>query len=259
MIEEKLRKSPFVELYINFPKAAEIPSRHGDTPQFVEVSLNGDVHASQPVGASTGTSASIQELPPGVVLRIEESRSMDGGRMLPRRRQSDIREGAHPTKEHRNFKWLPYSPGNITHTKLDQDVLTGPMSGCPLAIYTRSGEVQVAHIGTTENLDATKQVKALWQAQVDSATIGPEGGFDPFNKLFDQKTPKGKPGAEERLEVWGLVTTDRKAFAIEAWQQRGDQHKFRIGRVQDITLQHQVKELNMGDPAQRDSRARGRR
>src|SRR5882762_4646648 len=51
----------------------------------------------------------------------------------------------------RRYKWLPWHPGMISATVLDDDVLTGPMSGCLIAGYfDTGGRGKVAHIGTTD-------------------------------------------------------------------------------------------------------------
>ena len=91
-----------------------------------------------------------------------------GSGFLHNTRTSAVSAGQNLTaaKAHRNFRWLHWQPGKITYLPLaGADILTGPMSGCWVVIFTMAGVSYVGHIGTHDpNSVATLGVKAAWAA-----------------------------------------------------------------------------------------------
>lgn len=83
---------------------------------------------------------------------------------MHRHRTSQISQGQHAGKAHRNFRWLHWQKGKITYLPVaGPDILTGPMSGCWVVIFSMAGVNYVAHIGTAAPGSVeTLQVKAAW-------------------------------------------------------------------------------------------------
>lgn len=102
-------------------------------------------------------------------------------------RTSGVTLGHNPivAKAHRNFRWLHWQPGKITYLPLaGTDILTGPMSGCWIVIFTMGGVSYVGHIGTHEpGSPATLGVKAAWAAAFNAGTVAPVAAFQPNRHL----------------------------------------------------------------------------
>ena len=98
---------------------------------------------------------------------------------------------------------LPWVGNGINYTEsTGRDVLSGPFTGCIMAIYKRGGVRRVCHVATPECKDAWAKVKGEGQVTKE---------FVPSDKLpkdFNAKTLKGG------LVIYGLVTADEKCFAI---------------------------------------------
>lgn len=70
-------------------------------------------------------------------LHANECQALEAALRVARR--SSVLMGSDVTKIHRNFKWLPLYPGDVSMTSLPADVLTGPMSGCVLKRFMHNG------------------------------------------------------------------------------------------------------------------------
>jgi hypothetical protein len=154
-------------------------------------------------------------------------------------KQSNIVEGT-GTKVHRNFQWLAYFPGVISNVPLSSDVLTGPMSGCWVVVYSQNGIDSVGHIGTSEQgSPQTAAVKATWHTFAN--TVGPSkliGGFNPLNAW-----PKGTPfpatqSGDGEPDVRGLVTKSNspipEMYAVFTYKGDGVKRKSDLRRIADI-------------------------
>jgi hypothetical protein len=109
----------------------------------------------------------------------------EGSGFLNRTRTSNVSPGQNANKAHRNFRWLHWQGGKITYLPLNgPDILTGPMSGCWVVIFTMAGQHYVGHIGTTApGSTNTLQVKAAWAAAVQAGTVTPVAAFNPTRHL----------------------------------------------------------------------------
>jgi hypothetical protein len=185
------------------------------------------------------------------VLRIELSdRRNPGAALNPFRnvgglRQSSVATGAHATKAHRNFKWLPWYEGDISETLLDHDVLTGPMSGCALVTYRKAagGPRYAAHIGTITETEATvvgtnAAVKALFTTALANNTIRDARGFIPTANAVPAHP--AHQGDDSAAETWGLMTTGGDFYTIRIWVQR---HTGAAVTSNRIALVHQVQTM----------------
>lgn len=93
--------------------------------------------------------------------------------------------GQNAARAHRNFRWLHWQPGKITYLPLaGPDILTGPMSGCWIVIFTMGGQLNVAHIGThAAGSPTTIQVKAAWANAFQAGAVAPVAAFQPNRHL----------------------------------------------------------------------------
>jgi hypothetical protein len=117
---------------------------------------------------------------PGRIYSIEESTT--SGSFFQRHKSSQILVGAHATKAHRTFRWLPWVLGKVSCVPLaGADILTGTMSGCYLVIFQRLGALYAGHIGTHQDPTSanTIQAKAAWRNAVNAAQITPVAAFNP--------------------------------------------------------------------------------
>jgi hypothetical protein len=125
---------------------------------------------------------------PDRLYSIQESTS--SGPFYNRTKTSQVSAGAHANqaKQHRTFRWLPWVPGQITCVTLaGADILTGPMSGCWLTIFSIDGIRYVGHIGTEDSStsDNTIAVKAAWRAAVNNGAIVPVAAFNPVGPALN--------------------------------------------------------------------------
>jgi len=66
------------------------------------------------------------------------------------------------------FRFLEYGQGAITNCRMDQPVLTGPLSGCWCFTYKRGAQKRVAHVGTLVSPTSPESifVKNSWKARI---------------------------------------------------------------------------------------------
>ena len=107
----------------------------------------------------------------------------------------------------RNFQWLTYSPGYISHVPLMHDVLTGPMSGCRLVVFRLNGVVQSGHLGTVSGYDdvntAINQTWGNW-AQAHQADV--IVGFNPLRDWAGTIPPQNGKIDGSNPSLFGLIT-----------------------------------------------------
>jgi hypothetical protein len=116
----------------------------------------------------------------GRIYNVEESES--SGPFYHRVKTSQISVGAHATKGHRTFRWLPWLLGKVSCVPLaGADILTGPMSGCWLVIFQYNGVRHAGHIGTDTSPTSanTLQARAAWRNAVNANRIVPVAAFNP--------------------------------------------------------------------------------
>lgn len=67
-----------------------------------------------------------------------------------------------------NFRFLEYGQGAVTNCRMDQPVLTGPLSGCWCFTYMRGAQKRVAHVGTLVSPNSPESifVKNSWKARI---------------------------------------------------------------------------------------------
>jgi hypothetical protein len=115
-------------------------------------------------------------------------------------------------KTNRQFVWLPWVPLSVTEVDVKgMDVLTGPMSGCAIALYYREGFRCIAHIGTDIANPAQNQVlKTRWNTFVNASKTTVKA-FKPFSATSFM--PNQQPG-EGAAEVFGLVASDDSFYSV---------------------------------------------
>jgi hypothetical protein len=144
----------------------------------------------------------------------------------------------HASKQHRNFRWLPYSPGGITTVGTGgMDVLSGKFSGCWMIAYQVQGrpEPYVAHVGTVDTSEETNdKVKAAWNHFAGGATIRLLAGFKPSETFrLNPPVPSGKDS------IWVMLGgvschPEPLLYSIGLYGQRDDSNRYRIAAIRPI-------------------------
>jgi hypothetical protein len=172
--------------------------------------------------------------PPLTIQESTKSAVPLGGQ--PGQRASAVVPGRNPNpaKIHRNFKWLPYYEGDIATTVADLDILTGPMSGCPLVRFTQGGQVMVGHIGTVVgNAAVNAAVRALWNGFALANPASILGGFNPFDPAIPAPPP-GHGIIDSVCRIWGLITMPGVFYSVQVYQQRDQANYYRVAAVHQV-------------------------
>jgi hypothetical protein len=149
-------------------------------------------------------------------------------------RASAVVPGANLNKMHRNFKWLPYYEGDISVTNQNMDILTGPMSGCPIVRFLQHGQIKVGHIGTVlGNGPVNVAVKGLWNAFALANPASILGGFNPFGPAVPMPPPANGHG-DSVARIWGLITTAGVFYSVQVYQQFAQANYFRVAAVRQV-------------------------
>jgi hypothetical protein len=143
---------------------------------------------------------------PKTVIYLHESTNRQIGNRI-----SIINDQVGP-KTHRQFNWLPWVPLSVTEVDVQgMDVLTGPMSGCLVALYYREGFRCIAHIGTDIARPTQNQaLKNSWNGFVNSSLTRIKA-FKPFSAT--SSIPVQQPG-DGAAEVFGLVASDDSFYSV---------------------------------------------
>ena len=125
-----------------------------------------------------------------------------------------------------DFTWLLYRPGRTVTTPLaGKDVLTGYMSGCPVATYN-SGGMKVAHVGTVANAPTVNtKVKQNFKAVLDPGAKG----FNPNAAWPDRATFKNQLRMPATPPVVALVTSTGKFFSLLLGQYPMERNHWVVG------------------------------
>jgi hypothetical protein len=113
------------------------------------------------------------------------------------------------------YNWLVYAPGRTTKRTLVGDVLTGPMSGCPIATWTENGATYVGHVGTIDNApDVNLRVKRGFSAATGSfaqlSAFSPANAWQQAEITQMRQRFKVMPG----FTVYGLITGPGQFYSI---------------------------------------------
>jgi hypothetical protein len=111
------------------------------------------------------------------------------------------------------YTWLAYAPGRTTRLSANGDVLTGPMSGCIIPVWSEKGRRYVGHVGTAEVKKQNDRVKAIFATQMLQNTIG----FNPGSGVWDATQIGGIVAKFKGWSKWiqvALVTDINQCFSI---------------------------------------------
>lgn len=110
----------------------------------------------------------------------------------------------------RNFQWLSYSPGYLSYVSLNAyDVLTGPMSGCPIVLYKEGAHTYVGHVGTVVGYDDENQsLYDAWYAKIKTPGVTFVSSFNPLRHSQPQNLTNQHHWADISLapSIFALVT-----------------------------------------------------
>lgn len=164
---------------------------------------------------------------PGRVYNIHESESSG---FMGMTKTSTVQQGAHGSKAHRTFRWLPWVLGKVSCISLSGgDVLTGTMSGCWLVVFRHNGIEYAGHIGTDTSpaTPNTIQAKAAWRNAVTAGTITPIAAFNPVGTT--QPAPQNLKG--EAAEFYGAFSTTGQCYNVILTSTRDSGRTRRIAHV----------------------------
>jgi hypothetical protein len=75
------------------------------------------------------------------------------------------------------YKWLDYAPGRTARVEMrTRDILTGPMSGCPILHWRQGANTYVGHVGT---IYGNAPVNTLVKASIQPVLPHTARGFNP--------------------------------------------------------------------------------
>lgn len=148
-----------------------------------------------------------------------------------------------------SFRWLPWVKGAISQVESSVlDVLTGPMSGCWLMLYTRGTQAFACHIGTVEGPTdpQTVAVKAAWRNFANNAPqngVQIVSGFNPA-RAFPSGFPPKKQSDLGAPKIFGLITTTGHLYAIFFWGQRDN--SLRVAALKEVrtAMPNELKNLS---------------
>jgi hypothetical protein len=115
------------------------------------------------------------------------------------------------------YDWLDYAPGRIAKKALSgNDVLTGSMTGCIIAVWTDTGRKFVGHVGTiSSEQDTNSKVKSHFATAM--AIDKDAKGFDPFAAWptgeIVSLSIKLSPVVPKQ-HIFALVTNENKFYSI---------------------------------------------
>lgn len=165
---------------------------------------------------------------PAIPMTIGESNI--AGRLGLSDRHSSMDRGWNnaPGKGHRNFHWLPYIPGALAHVPFaGVDIVTGPMTGCDIALVTIGGVARALHVGTgSNNDDDNTEVKNQFNLRY-AAGNHVLRRFNPFRD-WAGPDPARLPN-ENRACVLAVITATSDFHIVWTWINAG---RLRIAGVQ---------------------------
>jgi len=132
------------------------------------------------------------------------------------------------------YSWLVYAHGHTTRLNVTGgDVLTGPMSGCLITVWTDQGRRYVGHVGTVESSETVNQkVKSTFANAMPQNTTG----FNPANAWsfgeIAQKMSKITPGPSAK--IMALVTANNQFYSILMFKLGVGQNEWCVGGCKKV-------------------------
>jgi hypothetical protein len=237
MIEQKLAVGRYIELVtpsVGFVPAPPPPAGFRTVTQQV---LHIETSASLPSPVATtnwpvGYQPTLQQK---MQVGVTEAASRLASQ-FDRQRTSNVAAG--PTaRVHRNFVWLEWLPGFVSEVATGGiDVLTGPMSGCWIMLYTRGGVQYVGHVGTEDDPNTANSIaaKGAWNAYGAAAAPGSITGFDPARDWVGP-TPAAQGGdVIGKPKTYALVTSAFEFYSVVLYAQSNKLTRYRIAGIQQL-------------------------
>jgi hypothetical protein len=142
------------------------------------------------------------------------------------------------TKVHRNFQWLGYHAGAVSHVPAGAlAVLSGNFSGCWMMEFKKDGQTHIGHVGTVDSKvhESTVESKKAWNAFANENQGAVLRGFNPAAVWGVEDRPKMISGDAGPV-IWGLITKD-KLISIILYQGKDDgklTDRYRIAGVKEV-------------------------
>jgi hypothetical protein len=114
--------------------------------------------------------------------------------------------------------WLCYAPGRTAHRPMGGgDILTGYMSGCPIARGTYNGVMSAFHVGTiTGNRPVNQSVKETFALALPAniTAFNPAGAWLPGEIAAKQLALGGPPATTAAPFIFALITAAGAFYSI---------------------------------------------
>jgi hypothetical protein len=234
MIEQKLVVGRYIEL--NTPHPA--PSGAAAPPGFLPLtSVVLHINESQHVSAPVQQNVTMPGFNPTTTQQIKIAAQQSMAQLKSKfdiQRTSTTAPGT-VAKAHRNFVWQEWVPGKVSETQPGTtDVLTGPMSGCWITLYTRNGARSVGHIGTEDdpNTQNSRDAKNSWNAFAAGVAPGTIKGFNP-RRDWVGAFPPAQPG-EAGMKIFAVVTGADTFHTVVTYPQLAKVTRIRIAAIQKM-------------------------
>ncbi len=121
-----------------------------------------------------------------------------------------------------NYRWLDYMPGRTAKVRIgNRNILTGPMSGCPIVRWQAGGTNYVGHVGTllgmpTQNLLVKQALLAV--APPNATGFNPAGAWTPTELMQIMRVPQSPFSGPQ---VLAFVTSRGRFYATAFYMVSG--------------------------------------
>ncbi|HLK40779.1 MAG TPA: hypothetical protein VKU41_28695 [Polyangiaceae bacterium] len=110
-----------------------------------------------------------------------------------------------------DYSWLAFVEGRTTKISARGDVLTGPMSGCWITVWTDAAGRWVGHVGTCDKVDANESVKGTFATSMPRNVIGYQP--DKEWRADEIKGMRDSFGTMPSYAIVALVTSNNQLFS----------------------------------------------
>lgn len=237
MLEQKLAVGRYIELVappVGFVAAPPPPAGFRTVTQQV---LHIETSASLPSPVATtnwpvGYQPTLQQK---MQVGVTEAASRLASQ-FDRQRTSAVAPGP-AAKVHRNFVWLEWLPGSVSEVAPGGiDVLTGPMSGCWIMVYTRGGVQYVGHVGTEDDPGTANSIAAknAWNVYGAAAPVGSISGFNPARDWVGPLPAAQGGDVIGKPKTYALVTSALEFYSVVLFAQTNKLTRYRIAGIQQL-------------------------
>lgn len=110
-----------------------------------------------------------------------------------------------------DYNWLAFVEGRTTRISTRSDVLTGPMSGCWITVWTEGEKRWIGHVGSTTIPEVNDKVKGTFATAMPRNVVG----YQPDRKWSVEEISGMRVtfGTQPAFAIIALVTTSNQLFS----------------------------------------------